>query len=231
MKERKHKFGVLAFWLGTVTLFWWLAGQRGLTLLGLIQLIIEVVSERWYGPLLYILVYALRPLILMPSTFLTIAGGYLYGFWGGLALTIVGSNVSASVDYFVGRYFGHGFFDEAHIPAFLDKHVGRLRQNSFTAVLLMRLLFLPYDTVSIFVGVLQAEWVGFALGTAVGNIPGSLSFVMFGAAIEGEFTGEIPTVNGWMLVMSFSLFFVSYAVSRYLRKHEKPTDSVSEPPL
>ena len=59
-----------------------------------------------YGPLLYIVVYTIRPLIFFPATVLTALSGALFGFWWGIVYTIVGENLSANLAYWIGRFFG-----------------------------------------------------------------------------------------------------------------------------
>ncbi len=59
-----------------------------------------------------------------------------------------------------------------------------MRDNSFETVLIMRLLFLPYDLVNYASGILRLRWLPFLLATALGSLPGTVSFVLLGASID-----------------------------------------------
>jgi hypothetical protein len=44
--------------------------------------------------------------------------------------------------------------------------------------------------------------------------------VLFGASIEGGFTGELPQLNGAMLAVGVLMFAVSLGLSRWFRRRE-----------
>ena len=58
------------------------------------------------APLAYIVIYAIRPLTLFSSVLLTIGRRFLFGPTWGIVYTVIGANLSATVAFFVGRYFG-----------------------------------------------------------------------------------------------------------------------------
>lgn len=172
------------------------------------------------GPLLFIVAYAVRPLLFFSATVLTIAAGSIFGPLWAIVLTVVASNLSAMVAYFVGRYFGNGFIQDDNATGFVQRYSKRLRQESFSTVMVMRLLFLPYDLVNYLCGFLKIEWKSFLLASAIGSIPGTISFVLLGASIDiRNGIGDIQ-LNPWALVGSVALILVSLTVSRYLRRRE-----------
>ena len=63
------------------------------------------------GPLVYLAFYAARPLVLSRASLLTLAAGFVFGAVLGTLLVVLGSNISASVAYVVGRYFGGRLLD------------------------------------------------------------------------------------------------------------------------
>ena len=63
--------------------------------------------------LIYIVLYAVRLLILFPSTILTLAGGFVFGLVLGFLYTIVASNISSTIAFYVGRFFGEGLSSSA----------------------------------------------------------------------------------------------------------------------
>ncbi|NCC32891.1 MAG: TVP38/TMEM64 family protein, partial [Chloroflexia bacterium] len=69
------------------------------------------------GPLLYILIYTLRPLAFFSAIVVTLIGGAIWGpFWGTI-FVIIGSNMSATLAYGFGRVFGKGVLPEGNEAA------------------------------------------------------------------------------------------------------------------
>ena len=210
----------LAIWLAVVIAYWQYTRSSGITPLESVQRLVAFMASSGAGILVYILVYMLRPVLFFPATLLTLAGGYLYGPFLGVAVVVVASNLSSMVAYTIGRFFGAGILDQSADSGVLQSYAHRMRRNSFETVLIMRFIFLPYDLVSYFSGFLRIRWQGFLLATALGSIPGTIAFVLFGASIEGGFTGELPQLNGTMLLVGTLMFVVSLALSRWFRRRE-----------
>ncbi len=179
------------------------------------------------GPLIFILVYALRPLTFFSATVLTLAGGALFGPVLGIFYTIIASNISATVAYFMGRTLGGGLVDESRTGGLVQRYADRMRQNSFETTLIMRFIFLPYDLVSYLAGFLRIDYKAFILATILGSIPGTVSFVLAGASVRIDDVFEDnfrPTFNPWTLAASAALFVVSLAFSRFLKRREGQHD-------
>lgn len=225
MKQFFQKYGtqlfVFLFWLTILSGFWLYAKRADLTPLEIVQEMIRVASATVWGPIIYIVAYTIRPLTLIPSTFLSVAAGYLFGPYFGMLYAVLGSNASASADYLIAYLIGKDIINpEESDNKLLKKYTKRMRENSFETILIMRLTFLPYDTVSWFAGFLRIRYWAFALATFLGGVAGTLSFVLFGASIEGEFTGQLPEFQPWTLAMAGALFVLSLIVSRLVRQRE-----------
>jgi uncharacterized membrane protein YdjX (TVP38/TMEM64 family) len=165
------------------------------------QQLIDAVSGKWWA-------------VLFPATLLTVAAGLLFGPMGGVAVAIVGSNASAMVGWSVAVWIapkGVGAGRKA-VAAWTD----RLQRNSFEAVLLMRLLFLPYDLVNYGCGLLRVKWRPFLLATAIGSIPGTVAFVLAGASVKRLDQG-IGGIDGRVALVSVLLVAISIGISQLLK--------------
>lgn len=220
LKRAWPKLLGLAIWLTILIVYWQYTRTSGLTPAQTVQRLVEFMGSSAAGVLVYILVYMLRPVLFFPATLLTLAGGYLYGPFLGLAVVIVASNLSAMVAFYIGWFFGAGFLQESSGGGVLQKYADRIRRHTFETVLVMRFLFLPYDLVSYFSGFLRVRWAGFLLATMLGSIPGTISFVLFGASIENGFTGALPRLNGATLGVGVLMFVISLSLSRLFRRRE-----------
>lgn len=183
-----------------------------------------------YGPLIYILLYAIRPLIFFSAIVLTVSAGAIFGagspanFVLALLYTFVASLMSATVAYFVGRFFGKGLIKEqtGDQGSIVQRYTDRMRRNSFETVLIMRFIFLPYDLVSYLAGFLRINYGAFILATWLGSIPGTIAFLSFGASINlaDLANGELPSLDPRMLLFGVLIFVTSLVIARLIRRRE-----------
>ncbi len=221
-RQHGQKALALGLWLLVVGAGLLYAAANDLGVLELLGQSVGWLMHPLYGPLLYIALYTLRPLLLFSATVITVLAGAIYGPIG-VVLVIVGSNLSATVAYGVGRFLGQGVLDRPGAEGVIQRFAVRLRQNSFETVLIMRFLFLPYDLVNYLAGFLRIGWRPFIIATALGSLPGTVSFVLFGASIELEelFMGRLPPLNPWALAASVVVFGISLGLSRLFRRREE----------
>jgi uncharacterized membrane protein YdjX (TVP38/TMEM64 family) len=219
------KMAALVLWLLIVGGYYWYVRHNNLTWEDSITWIADLVTNGLFGPLSYIMFYALRPLLFFPATILTLLGGFLFGP-PGIVYTILGSNASAMVAYSVGRYFGQGVLDSEEKTGVIQRYTRRMRENSFETVLIMRLIFLPYDLINYAAGFLKIHWRAFLAATAIGSVPGTVSFVLLGASfgtLEELLNGGIA-LKPITLIASVVIIGISFALSRFLRKREATSE-------
>lgn len=179
-----------------------------------------VLTTAWYGPLLYLLIYLLRPVILFPASLLTILGGTVFGLWPGFLYVLIAGTVSAAIPYAVGRWFSRGEPQNPLEESAIQRFVRLLRRNPFQAVLTMRLTYLPYDAVSLVAGSLRIPFLVFMLATLIGNVAGTLSFVGVGASIEGDLAAGEVSLNPAVLVFSGIVLIASIVLSRIMSRSQ-----------
>jgi uncharacterized membrane protein YdjX (TVP38/TMEM64 family) len=216
-----------ALWIGLIGALLWVMRTNDLTLSELFLRGLAWVEDNPLAPLAYIVLYALRPLTLFSSVLLTLAGGFVFGPLWGVVYTVIGANLSATVAYFVGRYFGAGVLDDESSQGLMQRYARRMRANSFETVLIMRLIFLPYDLVNYLAGFLRISYWSFILATIIGSIPGTIAFVFLGASLTPAelnnmfVTGEAPSLDWRVLAISFVMFGVSILLSRFFKRREQ----------
>lgn len=191
------------------------------------QRFIDAIDAAWWGIFAFIGVYLIRPIVLFPASVLTIMGGVLFGPWVGVFVVILAANTSAMIAFGIGGILGGppGADDDesgeqdAGKQSFVAKWSQRLRDNSFETVFTMRLLFLPYDLVNYLCGALHIQWTSFLLATALGSLPGTISFVLLGSSLERIDMG-LDGLNHWAIVAGVALFIISISISRIVRKRQ-----------
>jgi uncharacterized membrane protein YdjX (TVP38/TMEM64 family) len=218
-----QKLVAVAIWIALIGGLVAYINLNNLTIGQALRNVVELMQTP-FGPLIYLLIYAVRPLAFFSATVLTLAAGAIFGPVLGVIYTIVASNTSATVAYFLGRFLGTGVLDEEQSTGIVQDYATRLRRNSFETILIMRFVFLPYDLVNYLAGFLRINYKAFILATILGSIPGTFTFILAGASVDinevlmGRVDASI--FNPWSIAASLLLFVVSLALSRYFKRRE-----------
>lgn len=174
-----------------------------------------LLKSHWWGFILFLMVAALRPLILIPISSFSILSGACFGFWFGIIITYLSVLASALVAYSIGWQFRHLF--KLPTPPKL------LKDHPFESILLLHLTMLPFDVLNYFLGSQHVRFRPFIMAVAVGMIPGTLSLTAFGASIKLEEIaahGLSPAMFDWRYVaLAVVIYIVSFTVSRLRSKN------------
>lgn len=174
-----------------------------------------------WGPLIYIFIYALRPLVFFPSAGLTLLSGILFGFSGGLIYTLIGENISGFTAYLLGRIFGKKTIDHDE-QTYMGRWRKHLEENSFFTVLIMRLMWLPFDPVNFLCGWLHVRVWPYLAASFFGTLPGTLIWVGLGDSIENieSFKFSELTVNPSKIAISLGILVATLTTARILHKNK-----------
>jgi uncharacterized membrane protein YdjX (TVP38/TMEM64 family) len=219
LKRNTPKLVAGFFWLSLIFGFQHYRISNDLSYSDVLFSLLDFFTSTVWGPVTYMVLYAIRPLILFPATLLTALSGALFGLWWGIIYTVVGENASANFAYSIGRFFGKDLKLEDTI---IGNWVEKLRNNTFEAVLLMRLFYVPFDLTNYGSGVVGAKWREYFFATLIGIMPGLATFVALGAAVDLE---ELRTMglsfdafDPAFLALSVVIFIVSLFLSRVLKR-------------
>lgn len=222
-----QKFVAAVIWLALAGGFLAYSLRTGSTPTETLRAVIELLRTP-LGPLLYILIYTVRPLAFFSAVVVTLLGGAIWGPLWGTLFVVLGSNLSATLAYGFGRVFGQGVLPTGETGTRArgaGHYAERLRANAFSTVLVMRLIYLPYDLVNYLAGFLRVPYRPYLLASVLGSLPGTLTFVLAGASLDIDdiFAGNfsIAAINPWTLLLSAVLFVAGLAVARRLRRQEE----------
>ena len=225
ISQHRSKVIALLFWLTVVGTYWLIANQYNLPPDVMVKQLANWLVNSAFGPLLFILFFTLQPLVFFPSAVMGMLGGCLYGPIQGFLITLIGANGAALTSYIVGRFFGQGMLEnQGQSNSLMYRYANYVRTNSFEAILIMHLIFLPYDLVNYLAGFLQVNWKSFVLATALGSLPGILTLVLLGASIEGDVMSGTPEINLTTLAISGVTLIVSLGLSQLLKQRQKRLD-------
>jgi uncharacterized membrane protein YdjX (TVP38/TMEM64 family) len=134
--------------------------------------------------LLFLALYVLATVCLVPGLILTLAAGAIFGLARGVALVSAGSVLGASAAFFIGRTFAREWTQQriAAWPRFraLD---GALAERGFSIVLLTRLspLF-PFNLLNYAYGVTAVRARDYVVASWLGMLPATVLYVYAGSA-------------------------------------------------
>lgn len=135
----------------------------------------------WAGAVLFTVLYAALTLSPAPKNVLGIAAGLVWGFPVAFAMVYVGALLGAAASFLIGRALGREAverFTGARV-ARLDAAIGR---RGLVAVLSARLIpVIPFTLINYGAGLTSVRRCDYAIGTAVGILPGSAAYVALGA--------------------------------------------------
>ena len=222
IKKHAPKIIALIFWGTIIYTFQQYRIDNNLSYQDILLQGLHFFTSTVYGPIVYMGLYAIRPIILFPATLLTALSGALFGFWWGVAYTILGENASANFAYWIGRFFGKDLRLE---DSLIGNWIEALRKNGFGTVLLMRLFYVPFDLTNYGAGIVRVPWSKYALATLIGIMPGLTTFVALGAAVDIDaFQMNGLTFDAFdlkFLALSATIFIVSLVLSKYLKRWKK----------
>lgn len=201
------------------------------TVLELVEQVTHLFMDNWYGPLLYVIVYTLRPFTFVPGTPLTILAGYLFGFWWGLLYAMVAGILSVAVPYATGRWFADRDALETMLAKrndYMTQLICTMRDNPFQTTLTTRFLYLPYDLVNFAAGSLHIPVLAFVSATIIGNLIPAIIMVNIGASIETRLTEGRFDFNPLILVVSALIWLASYVISRYLKRRKTQANNTDK---
>lgn len=145
-----------------------------------------------WGPVVFILGYAVATVAFIPGSLLTLAAGALFGLVRGTIYTLLGATLGASASFLIARYAARRAIERriAGNPKFaaIDRAVGR---EGFKIVALLRLSpVFPFNLLNYSLGLTRVRFLHYLLAS-VAMLPGTLLYVYYGKA-----AGSIAAIAG-----------------------------------
>lgn len=171
-----------------------------------------------WGPVIYIVVYALRPLIFFPASILSAAAGVIWGpVWGFLILQIA-ANISSAAEFFAARYFARDFI-QSKLKGKIVNLNEKILRHGFLTVLLIRLIpNVAWDIQNLSLGLTKVRAMDYFLATLIGIMPGSFAIVFFGSSlIKALFNPN----NLWIIIIAILIFAGIFYLQKVLRRNKQ----------
>ncbi len=175
--QAKTGFAVVAVYLGYTVLF-------TPAILLLARLATPLAEMGWRGVLLYAAIFVVLAALMVPSSFMKLVAGALFGFAGGAVAGILGAYLGAIVPFLLVRRLGVRDWVEPHLakPLWQAIDEASLEHGLAITVLIRLSLVLPYNFSNYILGATSMRTRDYALGN-LATIGPTLLYAWWGAAL------------------------------------------------
>lgn len=169
------------------------------------------------GAAVFLVVYIVAVILLVPGTLLALSAALVYGFWA-LPLVLTGATIGASFAFLITRYLAH-----ERVTSFVQRRrrlravMGAVKEGGWQIVGLARLSpLVPFNLQNYFFGLTGIPFWHYAAATLVGIIPSSAVKVYLGTlggiALSDS---EKYTMRGSMFVLGLiATIVVTWLITR-----------------
>lgn len=167
----------------------------------------------WYGPLVFILVFAAGCIFAAPASVFCIAAGFIWGWLLGGTYALVGGLLGAIASFYVARFVGEGLLHRfGRIGEMVKKQVDHA---GFRNLLILRYIpGIPFAVLNYGAGVAGVRFRDYLPATILGVIPPMFVFAYCADALfngtmsEGDVVRRIVIACALMLTLTLIPVFV-----------------------
>jgi uncharacterized membrane protein YdjX (TVP38/TMEM64 family) len=145
-----------------------------------------------FGPVIFIVIYILACVLLIPGSILTLGAGFVFGVVKGTVIVWVAATLGATAAFLVGRYLARDWVSEKidANPRFkaIDEAVAR---EGWKIVGLVRLSpVFPFNLLNYMFGLTRVSLRHYFFASWIGMLPGTVMYVYI-----GSLAGDLATLG------------------------------------
>jgi uncharacterized membrane protein YdjX (TVP38/TMEM64 family) len=154
------------------------------------------------GIFIFIAVYAIATVLLVPGSILTIGAGFAFGLWKGFLAVSAGATLGAALAFLVARFIAR---DKIEAMAKKNDKFRRIdsaigKQGAKLVFLLRLSPVIPFNLSNYFYGLTGVKFWPYVLASWIGMMPGTFLYVYIGAAGKAAVSaaaGGEAIKHGW----------------------------------
>lgn len=186
------------------------------------ELRIWIESLGFWGPFVFVFIYAAGVVAALPGSAMTLAAGALFGSIKGVIVVSISATLGACLAFLVSRYFARkpiaGWLEGKEKFQKLDQLT---ETHGAIIVLLTRLVPLfPFNLLNYGFGLTRVRFATYAFWSWLGMLPGTVIYVVGADAIfQGIRNGEVPwLLLGILAAVAIALGFIMHHARRRLKE-------------
>jgi len=168
------------------------------------------------GPLVFMILYALATVLLLPGSVLTLAGGALFGPVWGTLWNLTGATAGAAIAFLMARYLGADWVTRRAEPRLARLSEG-VTDEGWRFIAFVRLVpVFPFNLLNYALGLTRIPFVTYVVATWLFMLPGALAYTWLGYAGREALGG-----GAWMIsniLIALALLSAVAFLPRFMRK-------------
>jgi len=139
-----------------------------------------------WGSLTLTIIYAISLIFCFPGTPINLAAGYMFGFWIGSFVTVIGCDIGATLSFLLGRTLGKDWAQKqiAKNPKFQLVNLA-VEKNAWLIIFLVRLSpVFPFGICNYLFGVTKASFWTYWSATTAGLLPCTMAYTYLGSLMR-----------------------------------------------
>ena len=170
------------------------------------------------APVIFMLIYAVAPSLLLPGLPLTIAGGILFGPFWGVVYSITSATIGACIAFLISRYIARDWVEKKlRSPKWkrLDEGV---KSHGWKIVAFTRLIPLfPFNLLNYAFGLTKIRFLHYAVTSFICMLPACIAYVVFSSSLLDLFKGRISPA----FLIGLGLIVLVSAIPVFYRRHKE----------
>jgi uncharacterized membrane protein YdjX (TVP38/TMEM64 family) len=178
-----------------------------------------------WAPIIYVALYTVATVLVLPSTPLNLTGGAIFGPWLGTLWTSIAAVIAAVVAFAFTRTVGRQMVAQK-LAGRWQAMDAEMRLGGLFYMFAIRLLpLIPYGLVNFAAGLTSIRFRDYLLGTMLGTVPGVLPFVMLGSfGLQAMRTGDVLPLMGALGLTGLLVGGATW----YRRRRQSPQKSLEK---
>jgi uncharacterized membrane protein YdjX (TVP38/TMEM64 family) len=171
-------------------------------------------SLGYLGYLVFVLIYIVAILVIIPSPILTVSGGVLFGSIIGIILVSIASTIGASLAFLIARYFARDAITRwISTKNRLNLLYQSTEKHGAIIVAMIRLIIImPYELLNYGLGLTQVSFNTYVFWSWLCMLPGTILYIVgTNAIIKGVSQRTVP----WLLIGIFVITGIVLAILVY----------------
>jgi len=171
----------------------------------------------YFGPIVFIAIYAVATVAFVPGSILTLAGGAIFGPVFGAIWNLSGATLGATGAFLIARYVA-GDWVARRGGGRLAAVIGGVEEEGWRFVAFVRLVPLfPFNLVNYAFGLTRIRLVEFVLASVVFMVPGVIAYTYLGYAGRTVAAGEAGAIKVGIIALALlaAVAFLPRFVRRY----------------
>lgn len=168
---------------------------------------IEAHKDTPAGIFIFLGLYSIMPVFLIPTLPMNILAGFIWGTVMGFYLSMISSILGSILPFLVARYVLHEFV--LRMIRRFDDHwmIQRLKSSSWKFVAITRLNpAIPSTILSYFFGVTEIRFLPYLVTSSIFTVPPALAMSMVGHSFKNFYEFGFQNITILLLILALTIF-------------------------